>query len=305
MIYLKMKRVVLLIPAFLLFFGCFTSKSSALSFPSPSGYVNDFANVINQETKSRLETKLAALEKDKGIQFTVATVTSLQGTTIEDYAVRLFENWQIGKKGKDDGLLLLVSSSDRKVRFEVGYGLEPVLTDAGTGRILDTFVLPKFKEGNYGEGIEAGVDVVIGTLSGTLTTPPEVSSGRSPISLLLDNLQIFIIVFVVLLQYFGSFLARSKSFWGGGVIGLLLGAGVGLFYRSLTFSALAGAGLGLFGLLLDYVLSKNYDQLKKLGKSTGFRNTWGGFSRGGGGGGSGFGGFGGGRSGGGGSSRSW
>ena len=296
-----MKNIIPIILVFFVSLSRLTSPTSAtaLSFPSPSGYVNDFASIMDPAQKTALETELKNLKEKTGIEFTVVTVESLSGTTVEDYATRLFENWKIGQKDKDNGLLFLIAPNERKVRFEVGYGLEGTLNDARTGRILDDFVLPEFKQGQMAQGIVSGVEAVIKVLQGEPL--PEPSADRSSS----DSPDWFYLIFLplILLQYFGAFLARSKSFWAGGVIGLIAGVILGLLVlHSLLFALGSAVALGLIGLILDYLLSKNYQNLSKSGRSTSFWGSLGGFGRGGSGG---FGGFGGGGSGGGGSSRSW
>ncbi len=280
-----------------------TARASALTFPAASGFVNDFAGVVNPEAKTRLEEKLVNLEKTKSIEFAVVTVKSLEGTTVEDYAVRLVETWGIGKKNENNGLLLLVAPTEHKVKFEVGYGLEPILNDAATGRILDTYVLPSFKANDYSGGIEAGANAAADFLMGTAPLPTAAPQDSKITNFLnSNNLGVLFILPLLLLQYLASFLARSKSFWAGGVIGALLGGLIGLIGKSLFLGLGVAGALGLIGLILDYFLSKNYGRLKSLGQSTAFWGSGGGFFKGGG---SGFGGFGGGMSGGGGSSRSW
>jgi uncharacterized protein len=303
--FVHMKKLILssflctfaLIAYFLLFLPRY---SYALTFPQPTGFVNDFANILPTEIKVSLEQKLTNLEKEKSVEFSVVTVPSLQGTTIEDFAVKLFENWKIGKKGQDNGLLFLIAPAERKVRFEVGYGLEGALPDAKTGRILDEYVIPNFKNGDYAKGISDGVDAALAVLSGdpslSLPNPP-----KSP-NLPMPGEWVFFLV-IIAIQYLASFLARSKSFWAGGVLGAIAGIVIGVISHVLLIGLLSAIGLGILGLLLDYVLSKNYDRLKKMGHTNTFWTTLGGF--GGGKSSGGFGGFGGGSSGGGGGSRGW
>ena len=275
----------------------------ALTFPSPTGYVNDFANVLPADTKNNLEQQLINLEKEKGIEFSVVTVKSLEGTTVEDYATRLFESWKIGKKGRDNGLLFLLAPNEKKVRFEVGYGLEGTLNDAKVGRILDDYVIPNFKNGDYAKGIQDGTKAAIAQLSGE--SPSNLPNPPKPPNLPKLPIPGEVIFFlgIIIVQYVGSFLARSKSFWAGGVLGAALGIVIGLVSHIVLAGLITTVLLGLLGLLLDFILSSNYTKLKKLGRSTGFWSSMGGFSGGRSSGG--FGGFGGGSSGGGGSSRGW
>lgn len=273
----------------------------ALTFPQPTGLVNDFASVLNSQQKSDLENQLLSLKEATGIEFTIVTVRSLEETTIEDYATRLFENWKIGQKGQDNGLLFLVAPNERKVRFEVGYGLEATINDAKAGRILDDFVLPRFKEGQMAQGIIDGATAALQILQGqALPEPPTPKSSSGSV----DWFYLLFLPFM-LLQYLGAFLARSKSFWAGGVLGLIAGGLLGfLALHSVPFALGSSFLLGLIGLMLDFMLSRNYQALSRHGRDTSFWGSMGGFGRGGFGSG-GFGGFSGGSSGGGGSSRSW
>ena len=132
--------------------------AQAQSFPALSGRVVDAANIIPDAEEAALDAKLAALEDTTDRQLVVATIPSLDGYPIEDYANRLFRNWGLGQKETDNGVLLLVAPNDRKVRIEVGYGLEPILTDAWTSVLNDTVIIPKFKAGDYSSGIADGVE---------------------------------------------------------------------------------------------------------------------------------------------------
>jgi uncharacterized protein len=138
---------------------------AAPNFPALTGRVVDQANVIPPATRVDLETKLADLEMKSGIQLVVATVSSLDGEEIEPYANELFRTWKLGEKAKNNGVLLLVAPKDRRVRIEVGYGLEGTLTDALSKVIITNAIAPRFKAGNYGEGITRGVDDIITVLT--------------------------------------------------------------------------------------------------------------------------------------------
>jgi uncharacterized protein len=129
--------------------------------PSPRGFVTDAAGIIDQGTRERLEGLLSSFESQTGIEVAVVTVPSLDGRTIEDYSVDLFQKWGIGKKGKDNGALFIVAPEEKKMRIEVGYGLEGAINDALAGRILDEAVVPRFKEGNMSDGIAAGTVLIV------------------------------------------------------------------------------------------------------------------------------------------------
>ncbi len=275
------------------------------ALPDYQGYVNDYAGLLTSQARAELEAQLNQLQKDTTAEVAVVTIKSLEGDSIEDYAVRLFEKWGIGKKGKDNGVLFLVALDDRKMRIEVGYGLEPVITDGRAGRIRDNDVIPRFKESDYEGGIKAGAASIEKYIrDGTPPAPLE----ENPVkSLLGDYIFVFFILSIITI-YLSGFMARSKNVWLGGIWGAIAGVIMGFSIggiAALVIAPLVFAGLGLG---TDYVLSRNYQKLKEAGKSTDWHRTgggfWGGFG-GGSGGGGGFGGFGGGMSGGGGASGSW
>jgi uncharacterized protein len=144
---------------------CTITAAFALNFPALSGRVVDRANIISAATRSMVEQKLADLEAKSGIQLVVATVTSLEGQEIEPYANQLFRYWQLGEKAKNNGVLLLVAPNERRVRIEVGYGLEGTLTDALSKVIIANAITPRFKAGDFSGGIVRGVDDIITVLT--------------------------------------------------------------------------------------------------------------------------------------------
>jgi len=142
-----------------------TGTAFALNFPSLSGRIVDQANIIPADTRSAIEGKLVDLESKSGIQLVVATVASLEGQEIEPYANQLFRTWKLGEKQKNNGVLLLVAPNERRVRVEVGYGLEGTLTDALSKVIIANAIAPRFKAGDFGGGIARGVDDIITVLT--------------------------------------------------------------------------------------------------------------------------------------------
>ena len=280
----------------------------ALSFPTPVGYVNDFAGILSSETKQNLEQQLTQLEEDSSIEIAVVTIESLEGTTIDDYAVRLFEAWGTGKKDGDNGALLLIAPDERELRIEVGYGLEPLLTDSKAGRIIRNIITPEFREEDYDKGVTEGVAAII-----KVVREEEVDLGTEvPLESEEDKegsgVWFLFAIGVIFLSYLSSFLSRSKRWWPGGIIGAVLGIVLGIFLASFVVSVLAAVGLAILGLIFDFILSKNYKKRKAGGLPTSWLSSGGGFFSGGsakGQSGGSFGGFGGGRSGGGGASGSW
>lgn len=141
------------------------ASAFAINFPALTGRVVDQANIIQPDTRVALEQKLADLEDKSGIQLVVATVMSLEGQEIEPYANELFRKWALGEKKKNNGVLLVVAPNERRVRIEVGYGLEGTLTDALSKVIISNAMTPRFKAGNFSEGISRGVDDIITVLT--------------------------------------------------------------------------------------------------------------------------------------------
>jgi uncharacterized protein len=127
------------------------------AFPKPAGYVNDGAGVLDAKTRTELGALLRDVEQQTTAEIALVTVPSLDGMTVEEYANRLFKEWGIGKKGHDNGVLVLVAPTEHKMRIEVGYGLEPVLPDGLSGEIIRTSFLPRFKEDAYARGIRDGL----------------------------------------------------------------------------------------------------------------------------------------------------
>ncbi|HVR97569.1 MAG TPA: TPM domain-containing protein [Thermoanaerobaculia bacterium] len=150
--------------------------AGALDVPYLTGRVNDYANMISPDVEQRIDQKLAAFERQSGgAQVAVLTIESLDDEVLEDYANRVAQTWKIGGAEKDNGVLFLIAEQDRKMRIEVGYGLEPELTDLESRVIMDNVVRPRFQNGDFGGGIEAGVDAIVGSLQGqemTETAPP-------------------------------------------------------------------------------------------------------------------------------------
>jgi uncharacterized protein len=270
----------------------------AITFPKAQGYVSDFAGLLSPVSRTNLEASLSQLEKDTTAQVAVVTITSLEGDTIEDYAVNLFEVWGIGQKEQDNGVLFIIAYDEHKVRIEVGYGLEALITDGRSGRILDNEVLPSFKAGNYEAGIIKGTAAIEGYIRGG--TPPEPLEDNPAKDFVGDNVPM-----LGLLGYFTiylmGFMARSKSIWLGGIWGVIVGFILGLTLGSVGATIILPIISGGIGVLLDLILSRNYKSRVGSGGSTSWFSSSGGFR----GGGSSFGGFSGGSSGGGGASRGW
>ena len=149
--------------------------AAAQGFPELSGRVVDQADLLPPEHEAALTQRLEALERQSSRQLVVATVTSLNGLEIEDYGYQLGRHWRIGQEGANNGVVLLVAPNERKVRIEVGYGLEGVMTDALSSQIVRNDILPHFRDGDYRGGINAGVEAIIAQLQ----APPEAAEQRA------------------------------------------------------------------------------------------------------------------------------
>jgi uncharacterized protein len=159
---------------------CLEARGLAVDVPYLTGRVVDNAEILTPETRARLTAVLKAHEERTGNQIAVLTVPTIQPENIEDYAVKVFESWKLGQKEKDNGVLVVVVSQDRKMRIEVGYGLEPTLTDGACGQIIRTLMTPSFRNGNYDKGVEDGVAAIIARLDGKGEPATGAEPGSSP-----------------------------------------------------------------------------------------------------------------------------
>ncbi|MFA6295024.1 MAG: TPM domain-containing protein [Candidatus Paceibacterota bacterium] len=267
----------------------------------PTEFVNDFANVLSTSDRQLIENKLSDFAKTGAAQITVVTVPSIGDETIESYSIKLAEEWKVGVKGNDNGLIILIAVNDRVMRFEVGYGLEGPVPDLQSKNIIDTVFTPAFKTGNYAKGISDGVDAVISVISGS----PEAikyssSSNKSSGSDFGNYIEIIIFIMITIMEILRHYLSKTKSWWMGGVIGVVIGLIISLLLGFLYSGLIAIILLGILGALFDYVVSNN-----KHGGKGGNSSFFGGSGHSGGFGGGGFGGFGGGSFGGGGASGRW
>jgi uncharacterized protein len=151
--------------------GGAASPAAALDVPPLTGRIVDVAHLLPADLAVSLSAELAAHEARTGNQVTLLTLPSLQGEPLEEFSHRVATTWKLGQKGTDNGVLVLVVPGDRKVRIEVGYGLEGTLTDAKSSRIIREEMAPRFRDGDFAGGIAAGLRAVLGTMEGTYTPP--------------------------------------------------------------------------------------------------------------------------------------
>lgn len=155
------KKFVIIFAIFILLFNLIVSKSFAIVPQTAEFYVNDSANVLNDDTEKYIIDINTKLHKKTGAQIVVVTVNNLEGRSIEDYSTELFRQYGIGSADKNNGVLFILSIEDRKTRIEVGYGLEGRLTDGKTGRILDDYVVQYFSDDNWNDGIRSGFTAIV------------------------------------------------------------------------------------------------------------------------------------------------
>jgi uncharacterized protein len=254
----------------------------ALDVPPLKGRVNDLANMIHPTMSHQLESALAQLEKTDSTQIVVLTIASLEGQILEEFSLAVVERWRIGQKNVDNGVLLLVVKKERKIRIEVGYGLEGKLTDLVAGRIIRNIMTPRFKMGRFDQGIVEGVSAIIGVVRGEFTAPtPGRRSGDFPRT---SPGLIGIIAFFFLINMLG----RVNRFIGAAAGGIMAPiAGILLFGTGIVTTALlipigiAGGFLtGLFGGPLSFGHMTHHRG--GMGRGGGF-GGFGGFGGGGGG----------------------
>lgn len=264
-----------------------SSVLAQVPVPPLKSRVTDFTGTLSSAQQDLLERKLAAFEARKGSQVAVLVVPTTKPEAVEQYAVRVQETWKLGRKGVDDGVLMLVAKDDRKLWIEVGYGLEGVLTDAATKRIIDEEIVPRFKQGDFPGGITAGIDRILRVIDGEPLPPPKRKPApKSGIDF--ESLLIFVFILVVVIG--GILRAIFGRFFGSAIIGIA---------TALVALSIAGVALAVVFGIAAFIVS--------LFGGTGLsRGGWGGgnWSSGGGGFGGGFSG-GGGSSGGGGAGGSW
>jgi uncharacterized protein len=160
--------------------------------------VNDYAGLLAPGERDRLESDLATRERATGVQMAMALFRSLEGENLEDVSERLFQQWRLGQKGLDNGVLLVVFVQDRKLRLEVGYGLEAVLPDAEAGRIIREAIAPRFREQRYAAGLESGVSAVYARIAPSPSTPPGAAEPRAPERRGLSQTEVYLLMFVAL-----------------------------------------------------------------------------------------------------------
>ena len=252
--------------AFIFCLGAFPLHA-IVPVPPLQGRVQDLTETLTAEEKTILEQKLADFEKTKGSQVVVLIVPSTEEEAIEQFSIRVAEAWKIGRKGVDDGVILLVAKSDKKLRIEVGYGLEGALPDAICKRIIDEQIVPRFRAGKFAEGITAGVDSILQRINGEPLPAPFVSNSQDltgipwTMQLIVTAfLSIFIIVgslvpsavnkFLCILPVAAGLAAAVAGYVvGGHWIVAVMFAAFATFFVGVFTTVMSGFFLSIFGLI--------------------------------------------------------
>ncbi|OGJ56700.1 hypothetical protein A2706_00725 [Candidatus Peribacteria bacterium RIFCSPHIGHO2_01_FULL_51_35] len=282
-----MMRSRLLLAAFLLFSS---APAFALDIPVNDGFMTDAAGVLSAEDEAGIEKILSDYREATSNEIAVLIIPSLDGADIAERTVEIGRAWGVGTGENDNGILLLIAHEERKLFLATGYGLEGAVPDIVAKGIIETDIVPHFRDGNYAAGILAGVQALRMHIGGEYTAERYAEEKDT------SGMWGFLLFFLfIMLQWLAAIMARTKSWWMGGIFG----GAFGILLAVIISFWLAIPILVLLGLLLDYVISKNY-------KSRGKTKWWAGGGWGpGGGGGGGFGGFRGGSFGGGGAGGSW
>jgi uncharacterized protein len=231
--------------AVLLFFAI--TAIAQVAVPALTSRVTDLTNTLTAEQRNALETRLAAFEARKGTQLAVLLVPTTQPETIEQFGIRVGEQWKIGRKGVDDGAILIAAMKDRAVRIEVGYGLEGVLPDAVAKRIVEDYIVPRFKQGDFYGGIDTALTRMIAVIDGEPLPPPRAAKPAQSFGGGLENLLVigFMLVFVV----GGIIRAIFGRFLGSGVIGAIGGFAGWIMLGSLAAAVLVGVVAAFLSLM--------------------------------------------------------
>jgi uncharacterized protein len=225
-----------------------------VAVPPLTARVTDLTGTLSASQRQALEQELAAFEQRKGVQIAVLLVPTTAPETIEQYSIRVVDQWRLGRKNVDDGLLLLIAKNDRTLRIEVGYGLEGVVPDAVANRVINEIIVPHFRAGDFAGGVQAGVSRLMGLIEGEpLPAPQQRERGPAPVGNLLPFL---LFAFFILSGVFNRMLGRlAGATVTGGIMGglfwLLAGSlGVAILVALLAFVmallTAGGGGPGIF-----------------------------------------------------------
>jgi uncharacterized protein len=246
------RYLIPLLLAFLLLVLVFPTVARALDVPQLKGHVNDYANILSPAEVGRLEAKLTQFEQTDSTQIAVLTIPALEGEDLEGYSIRVAETWKIGWKGLDNGVILLISQADKKIRIEVGRGLEGKLTDLVSGRIIRTTIVPYFRKGDFNGGVEAGATAIIEAVRGEFKAKDRGTAsgvtGKKSSGSSMFTLAIFLVIALLFLAAISKVVGAIAGSIGLPIVGSLAFGALSLP----ILAALGGAGL-LLGLFLAFL----------------------------------------------------
>jgi uncharacterized protein len=218
--------------------------AAEVAVPPLHARVTDLTGTLSVQQVDALERTLAEFESRKGAQIAVLMLPTTQPETIEQYAVRVEEAWKLGRKGVDDSVLLVVAKNDRRLRFEVGYGLEGVLPDAAAKRVIEEDIVPRFRQGDFSGGVEAGVSRMMRLIEGEPLPPPRAST-QGGLDTFLDKGVVFVIGGIFIGSVLGMILGKGT----GSVVGGLGAGALAWFFSGLFFVGIVVAIIVLLGVL--------------------------------------------------------
>ena len=242
---------------FLVFLACVSLGAAAeVAIPGLTARVTDLTGALTSEQRAALEQRLQAFESETGSQIGVLMVPTTQPEDIAQYSIRVVEQWKLGRKGTDDGALLIIAMDDRTVRIEVGYGLEGVLTDAMSKRIISDDIVPRFKQGDFYGGVTAGVERIITVINGEPLPPPRRTRGERGDGSVRQFLPVILVLTLVVGGVLRSLLGRGPGAVAtGGVVGIIgwvlsgaIAVGVLAGAIALFFTMFGGSHMGLRGI---------------------------------------------------------
>lgn len=219
--------------ALILLLLCAAALAQTSDLPAPRGYLNDFADMVDDRSAQQITALCAAIDRSVGVQIAIITIPSLQGESLEEEGLRYLEGWRVGKSGEDNGLVILVARDERKIRIETGYGLEGEIPDGKAGEIIRYVITPQFKEGDYGGGLLAAVYKIGQIVGADISSYPQQKRSKSNIGGL-----VYLVFFIILiissmfgrrrgsrmgllwfLTGFGMGYGGGRGGWGGGSSG--------------------------------------------------------------------------------------
>jgi uncharacterized protein len=216
----------------------FCSVASAIDVPHYTGYVNDYAGLLDKSDREKLESRLVEYEKLTSNEIAILIVESLDGENLEEFSIRVTDSWKPGKADKDNGLLLLISKSDKKIRLEVGDGLTGRLTDVLSGRVIDGEISPEFKNGDFYEGIDSGVSMIIKIIDGEFTQDDYNREQKVQVVVIAAIIAVVIVVFV-----------GAVNSVAGGIVGAICGLILGGLLFSIIGTIVSVIVMAIIGVI--------------------------------------------------------